>query len=49
LIAEGLTMIERGNTFGVFRDCATDLFGPHIGTSWPGTGSRMSHRNLTAG
>jgi hypothetical protein len=49
LIAAGLTMIERRNAFEAFRDWAADLFEAHIGTAWcTGTGSRMSHRNLTA-
>ncbi len=49
LIAEGVTMIERRNAFEAFRDCAADLFEAHLGTAWrPRTGSRMSHRNLTA-
>ncbi len=49
LIAEGLTLIERRNTFELMRDQAADHFERHTRSSWrPRTGSMVNHRNLTA-
>ncbi len=49
LTAEGLTLIERRNAMEAFRDHAGDHFERHTRTTWrPRTGSRVSHRGLTA-
>ncbi|ADZ68743.1 DUF2493 domain-containing protein [Polymorphum gilvum] len=47
--AEGQTMIERRNSMELFRDVAAEAFEHHTGSAWrPRTGSKVSHRNLTA-
>ena len=48
LTAEGITMVERRNTFGSARRGA-DLFEAHTGSSWrPRSGSKVNHANLTS-
>ena len=42
-------MIERRTALELFRDLAAEGFEHHLGRPWhPRTGSRVSHRNLTA-
>ena len=49
LTAEGQTLIERRQSLELFRDRAAEGFERHTGSSWrPRTGSRVSHRHLTA-
>ena len=49
LLAEGLTLIERRNTFEVMRDQAAEHFGTHTGSAWrPRVGSMVNHRALTS-
>jgi hypothetical protein len=49
LIRQGLTLIERRNSFEFFRDHAAELFETHTGSSWrPRSGSMVNHRALTA-
>jgi YspA, cpYpsA-related SLOG family len=49
LIAQGLTLIERRNSFEFLRDAATELYGVHTGQVWrPRTGSMVNHATLTA-
>jgi hypothetical protein len=49
LLAAGLTLVERRNSFEFMRDCATELHELHIGQAWrPRTGSLASRRSLTA-
>ncbi|WFU05883.1 DUF2493 domain-containing protein (plasmid) [Rhizobium sp. CB3171] len=49
LIAEGITMLERRNSFEFMRDFAADLFEAQTGSTWrPRTGSKVSHVNMTA-
>jgi hypothetical protein len=49
LIAEGITMLERRNSFEFMRDFAADLFEAQTGSAWrPRTGSKVSHANMTA-
>ncbi len=49
LIGEGITLIERRNSFEFFRDCAAEQFGHHTGSSWrPRSGSMVNHRALTS-
>ena len=49
LIAQGLTLIERRNSFEFLRDTAAELFGVHTGQVWrPRTGSIVNHATLTA-
>ncbi|OWV73031.1 hypothetical protein ATY77_08480 [Rhizobium sp. R634] len=49
LIAEGITMLERRNSFEFMRDFAADLFEAQTGSAWrPRTGSKISHANMTA-
>lgn len=49
LIAEGITLLERRNSFEFMRDYASDLFEAQTGSSWrPRTGSKVSHANMTA-
>jgi len=49
LVAEGLTMIERRNSFEFLRDGAAELFGIHAGQIWrPRAGSMVNHATLTA-
>jgi hypothetical protein len=49
LVAEGLTLIERRNSFEFLRDGAAELFGIHTGQAWrPRVGSMVNHTTLTA-
>lgn len=49
LIAEGITLLERRNSFEFMRDYASDLFEAQIGSAWrPRSGSKVSHANMTA-
>lgn len=49
LIAEGITLLERRNSFEFMRDYASDLFEAQTGSAWrPRTGSKVSHANMTA-
>ncbi len=49
LIAEGITLLERRNSFEFMRDYAADLFEAQTGSAWrPRTGSKVSHANMTA-
>ena len=49
LVAEGLTMIERRNSFEFLRDGAAELFGVHTGQVWrPRAGSMVNHATMTA-
>ncbi|MEM8758642.1 MAG: DUF2493 domain-containing protein, partial [Planctomycetota bacterium] len=49
LIAIGEILLERRASLEMFRDCAADQFATHTGSPWtPRSGSRVSHRNLTA-
>jgi hypothetical protein len=48
-IAQGLTLIERRNSFEFLRDAAGELYGLHTGQAWrPRTGSMVNHATLTA-
>ena len=49
LVAQGLTLIERRNSFEFMRDAAADLYGVHAGQPWrPRCSSLVSRRTLTA-
>src|SRR5581483_9278082 len=49
LVAEGLTLIERRNSFQFLRDGAAELFSIHTGQAWrPRAGSMVNHATLTA-
>ena len=49
LIAQGLTLIERRNSFEFMRDAAVHLYEMHTGEAWrPRCGSMVSRRTLTA-
>ena len=49
LITQGLTLIERRNSFEFMRDSAAELFAVHTGQVWrPRAGSMVNHRTLTA-
>jgi hypothetical protein len=49
LVAEGITLLERRNSFEFMRDYAADLFEAQTGSAWrPRTGSKVSHANMTA-
>jgi hypothetical protein len=49
LIAQGLTFIERRNSFEFMRDAAADLHEVHTGQTWrPRSGSLTSRRTMTA-
>jgi hypothetical protein len=49
LISQGLSLIERRNSFEFFRDHAAELFETATGSAWrPRTGSMVNHRALTA-
>lgn len=49
LIAEGITLLERRNSFEFMRDHAADLFEAQTGSAWrPRTGSKVTHANMTA-
>jgi hypothetical protein len=49
LIAEGITLLERRNSFEFMRDYAADLLEAQTGSSWrPRTGSKVNHAKMTA-
>lgn len=49
LLLEGETLTEKRNAYEAMRDYAADHYRAQIGSDWlPRTGSRVSHRNLTA-
>ena len=49
LIAQGLTLIERRNSFEFLRDTAAELYSAHTGQVWRSrTGSVVNHATLTA-
>ncbi|TCR94791.1 DUF2493 domain-containing protein [Rhizobium sp. BK418] len=49
LVAEGITLLERRNSFEFMRDYAADLFETETGSAWrPRSGSKVSHANMTA-
>ena len=49
LVAEGLTLLERRNSFEFLRDGAAELFSVHTGQVWrPHAGSMVNHATLTA-
>lgn len=49
LIAEGVTLIERQNSFELMLDQAADHYERQIGRPWiPRSGSKVNHRNLTS-
>lgn len=49
VIAEGITLLERRNSFEFMRDYAGDLFQAQTGSAWrPRSGSKVSHANMTA-
>jgi hypothetical protein len=49
LVAEGLTVIERRNSFEFLRDGAAELFSIHTGQVWrPRAGSMVNHTTMTA-
>jgi hypothetical protein len=49
LVAEGLSLIERRNSFEFLRDGAAELFGIHTGQTWrPRAGSMVNHATMTA-
>ena len=48
-MAQGLTLIERRNSFEFLRDAAAELYALHTGQVWrPRTGSIVNHATLTA-
>ncbi|MFL9828154.1 DUF2493 domain-containing protein [Rhodoplanes sp. SY1] len=49
LLAQGLTLIERRNSFEFMRETAAELFEVHTGHAWrPRTGSLVNRSTLTA-
>ena len=49
LIAQGITLVERRNSFEFLRDAAAECFEVHTGSAWrPRSGSMVNHRALTA-
>ena len=49
LVAQGLTLIERRNSFEFLRDVAAELYGLHTGQAWrPYTGSMVNRATMTA-
>jgi hypothetical protein len=49
LLAQGLTLIERSNSFEFMRDAAADLYDTHTGQAWrPRNGSMVNRKMLTA-
>ena len=49
LIAEGITLLERRNSYEAMRDLAADLFETHLGQTWhPRSGSHVNRRTMTA-
>ncbi|MGE0854056.1 MAG: DUF2493 domain-containing protein [Hyphomicrobiaceae bacterium] len=49
LIAQGLALIERRNSFEFLRDTAAELYGTHTGQAWrPRTGSMVNRVTMTA-
>lgn len=48
-IGEGMTLLERRNSFEFLRDTAAELFGVHTGSAWrPRAGSMVNRTTLTA-
>jgi len=46
---EGISLLERRNTFEFMRNFASDLFDAHIGSACrPRTGSKVNHANMAA-
>lgn len=49
LIVEGISGIERRNSFEFLRDGAADLYSVHTGSAWkPRAGSQVNHKAMTA-
>ena len=49
LTAEGISLIEKRNTFDVLTDMAAELFEQHTGSVWrPLAGSKVNHKTMTA-
>jgi uncharacterized protein (DUF736 family) len=49
LVAQGLTLIERRNSFEFIRDAAAELYGLHTGQAWrPRAGSMVNRVMMTA-
>jgi YspA, cpYpsA-related SLOG family len=49
LVAQGLTLIERRNSFEFLRDAAAELYGLHTGQAWrPRAGSMVNRTTMTA-
>ena len=49
LINEGLSAVERRNSFEFLRDGAADLYETHTGSTWrPYAGSKVNHGTMTA-
>jgi hypothetical protein len=49
LTAEGISLIEKRNTFDVLTDLAAELFEQHTGSAWrPLAGSKVNHKTMTA-
>ena len=49
LTAEGISLIEKRNTFDVLTDMAAELFEQHTGSAWrPLAGSKVNHKTMTA-
>jgi hypothetical protein len=49
LVAQGLTLIERRNSFEFMRDGAAELYAVHTGQTWqPRTGSIVNRASMTA-
>jgi hypothetical protein len=49
LTAEGISLIEKRDTFDVLTDLAAELFEQHTGSAWrPLGGSKVNHKNMTA-
>ncbi|WP_072389415.1 DUF2493 domain-containing protein [Hyphomicrobium sp. CS1BSMeth3] len=49
LIREGITLLERRNSFEFIRDTAAELFNTHMGTTWrPRAGSMVNRTTMTA-
>ncbi|HEY1246221.1 MAG TPA: DUF2493 domain-containing protein [Hyphomicrobiaceae bacterium] len=49
LVAQGLTLIERRNSFEFIRDAAAEFYSLHTGQAWrPRTGSMVNRATMTA-
>ena len=47
--AEGISLIEKRNTFDALTDMAAELFEQHTGSAWrPLAGSKVNHKTMTA-